>query len=171
MRRSVPRLAGVPVNTVGRRAVTSRVALRAPAAHTFTIPEGDAPSLCRHVARLRDPRQQRWTERATVVGLSGPRSYTVGGEGGRVMRRNRRHLQATQEVYQPELPSQPVNQEAGVPAPQLTTAQPGVEAGVPVLETPRRQPDQEAGLPAPVSATPERRRSERVLKAPIRLDL
>ena len=121
--------------------------------------------------RVRHPLNQRWTERATVVGLSGPRSYTVRGEDGRVVRRNRRHLLATQEVYQPELPLQLVNQEAGVPAPELTTAQSDVEAGVTALENPTRQPDQEAGLPTPVSAIPERRRSERVRKAPIRLDL
>ena len=91
-----------------------------------------------------------WTERVTVVGLSGPRSYTARGEDGRVMRRNKRHLLATRDVYQPELPPQP-----GVPR-LSTTAQPDMEAGVPALDTPRRQPDEEAGLAAPVSATPER---------------
>ena len=99
------------------------------------------------------------------MGLGGSRSYTVGGEDGRVVRRNRRHLLATQGVYQPELPPQAVNQEAGVRAPQLTTAQFDVEAAVPELETSRRQPDQEAGLPAPASATPERQRLEWVLKS------
>ena len=33
--------------------------------------------------RVKDPRRRRWSERARVVGLSGPRSYDVQCEDGR----------------------------------------------------------------------------------------
>ena len=51
--------------------------------------------------RVKGPRQRRWTERATVVRQSGPRSYDVQCEDGRVMRRNRQHLLSTREEYRP----------------------------------------------------------------------
>ena len=49
-----------------------------------------------------------------VVGLSGPRSYDVEGEDGRIMRRNRQHLMATRETfksYRDEPATQPLHDE------------------------------------------------------------
>ena len=42
-----------------------------------------------------------WPDKARVVGSSGPRSYDVELEDGRMIRRNRQHLLLTREPYKP----------------------------------------------------------------------
>ena len=49
--------------------------------------------------RVKDPRRGRWPVRAKVVRMSGPRSYDVLSEDGRLMRRNRQHLMSTRETF------------------------------------------------------------------------
>ena len=121
--------------------------------------------------RVKDPRRRRWSERARVVGLSGPRSYDVQCEDGRRMRRNRQHLLATQETFKP-------SHTECVTLPDNATQQSTVSTPATAIEM---HPDAEtedidevtelSEYTSSVSSSPVRRRSERVRKAPVRLDL
>ena len=121
--------------------------------------------------RVKDPRRRRWSERARVVGLSGPRSYDVRCEDGRRMRRNRQHLLATRETFKP-------SHTECVTLLDNATQQSTVSTPATVVEM---HPDAEtedidevtelSEHTSSVSSSPVRRRSERVRKAPVRLDL
>ena len=121
--------------------------------------------------RVKDPRRRRWSERARVVGLSGPRSYDVQCEDGRRMRRNRQHLLATRETFKP-------SHTECVTLPDNATQQSTVSTPATVVEM---HPDAEtedidevtelSEHTSSVSSSPVRRRSERIRKAPVRLDL
>ena len=121
--------------------------------------------------RVKDPRRRRWSERARVVGLSGPRSYDVQCEDGRRMRRNRQHLLATRETFKP-------SRTEFVALPDNATQQSTVSTPATAIET---HPDAEteeidkvtelSEHTSSVSSSPVRRRSERVRKASVRVDL
>jgi len=84
------------------------------------------------------------------------RSYVIKTETGAVYRRNRRHLRETGEVFplfQHQSADEPVDDEPDVPPP-----------------TPHQTVDF-ASLPSPTSVTTPLRRSTRVIKKPVILDL
>ena len=115
--------------------------------------------------RVKDPRRGRWPVRTKVVRLSGPRSYDVLSEDGRLMRRNRQHLMSTRETFT----SSPtdfsgVSHNAERPAPTSTAIETGSNAVPCATET-------VVELPSTTSSPLVERRSERVRKAPVRLDL
>ena len=105
--------------------------------------------------------------RAKVVRLSGPRSYDVLSEDGRLMRRNRQHLMATCEPFTPPPADFSVvsdNAEQPTNVPTSTAIETGSNA-VPCAT------ESVAELPSTTSSPLVERRSERVRKAPVRLDL
>ena len=117
--------------------------------------------------RVKDPRRGRWPVRAKVVRLSGPRSYDVLSEDGRLMRRNRQHLMATREPFTPSPADFSVvsdNAEQPTNVPTSTAIETGSNA-VPCAT------ESVAELPSTTSSPLVERRSERVRKAPVRLDL
>ena len=117
--------------------------------------------------RVKDPRRGRWPVRAKVVRLSGPRSYHVLSEDGRLMRRNRQHLMATREPFTPSPADFSVvsdNAEQPTNVPTSTAIETGSNA-VPCAT------ESVAELPSTTSSPLVERRSERVRKAPVRLDL
>ena len=64
-----------------------------------SLPELQPSSTVR--VKSHNARQGRWPVKGRVMRSSGPRSYDVELEDGRVMRRNRQHLLLTRESYQP----------------------------------------------------------------------
>ena len=117
--------------------------------------------------RVKDPRRGRWPVRTKVVRLSGPRSYDVLSEDGRLMRRNRQHLMSTRDTFT----SSPTdfsgvshNAERPTTAPTSTAIETGSNAVPCATET-------VVELPSTTSSPLVERRSERVRKAPGRLDL
>ena len=105
--------------------------------------------------------------RAKVVRLSGPRSYDVLSDDGRLMRRNRQHLMSTRETFT----SSPAdfsgvshNAERPTTAPTSTAIETGSNAVPCATEI-------VVELPSTTSSPLVERRSERVRKAPVRLDL
>ena len=121
--------------------------------------------------RVKDPRRRRWSGRAGVVGLSGPRSCDVQCEDGRRMRRNRQHLLATRETFKPfhtECVTLPDNatQQSTVSTP-ATAIETHADAETEEIDEVTELSEHTSSL----SSSPVRRRSERVRKAPVRLDL
>ena len=117
--------------------------------------------------RVKDPRRGRWPVRAKVVRLRGLRSYDVLSEDGRLMRRNRQHLMTTSETFTPSpadfsVVSDNAEQPTNVPT---STAIETESNAVPCAT------ESVAELPSTTSSPLVERRSERVRKAPVRLDL
>ena len=104
--------------------------------------------------------------RAKVVRLSGPRSYDVLSEDGRLMRRNRQHLMSTRKTFtSSQADFSGVSHNAERPtAPTSTAIETGSNAVPCATET-------VVEFPSTTSSPLVERRSERVRKAPVRLDL
>ena len=101
------------------------------------------------------------------IRLSGLRSYDELSEDGRLIRRNRQHLTTTRQAYT----SSPAdfsgvshNAEQPTTAPTWTAIETGSNAAPCATET-------VVELPSTTLAPLVERRSERVRKAPVRLDL
>ena len=117
--------------------------------------------------RVKDPRRGRWPVRAKVIRLSGPRSYDVLSEDGRLMRRNRQHLMTTRELFTSaptDISGVSHNAEQPTTVPTSTAIETSSNAIPCATET-------VAELPSTTSSPLVERRSERVRKAPVRLDL
>ena len=117
--------------------------------------------------RVKDPRRGRWPVRAKVIRLSGPRSYDVLSEDGRFMRRNRQHLMTTRELFTSaptDFSGVSHNAEHPTTVPTSTAIETSSNAVPCATET-------VAELPSTTSSPLVERRSERVRKAPVRLDL
>ena len=117
--------------------------------------------------RVKDPRRGRWPVRAKLVRLSGPRSYDVLSEDGRLMRRNRHHLMSTRETFTSspaDFSGVSYNAERPITAPTSTAIETGSNAVPCATET-------VVELLSTTSSPLVERRSERVLEAPVRLDL
>ena len=91
-----------------------------------SLPELQPSSTVR--VKSHNARQGRWPVKGRVMRSSGPRSYYVELEDGRVMRRNRQHLLLTRESYQPSnwlTPKPPVLMDAtqvvNTPGPPLSS--------------------------------------------------
>ena len=117
--------------------------------------------------RVKDPRRGRWPVRAKVIRLSGPRSYDVLSEDGRLLRRNRQHLMTTCELFTlapTDFSGVSHNAEQPTTVPTSTAIETSSNAVPCATET-------VAELPSTTSSPLVERRSERVRKAPVRLDL
>ena len=139
---------------------------------------------------MRDSRRRRWRERATVVGLNGPRSYDVRCEDGRHIRRNRQQLLATREAFHrradiaqmptPQVtPTTPVTLTTPVTSTMQTTPVTPTTPVTSTTQTTQVMPTTLIEAPSVDDAvgrtdeclTPVLQRSERIRKAQVRMDL
>ena len=117
--------------------------------------------------RMKDPRRGRWPVRAKVVRMSGPRSYDVLCEDGRLVRRNRQHMMSTSEMFTSapaDFSGVSHNAEQPTTAPTPTATETASNAVPCATET-------VVAFPSTTSSPLVERRSERVRKVPVRHDL